>query len=691
MTARKAAFLQLRDLCCLKPARRSIQKAGWAVNLLGKSFYWGWAARQEMSDEALLDRLTGPWGSVGTFLEHLSSRPGSSWLLPHGSPERAAELLCLHYRDYILAVKAAAEAACVGEFNLIGHFIRYPNGVDWHRDPLSEWRWPVLHRGRLDRLVWSPNPPADLTLVWELNRHQHFSFLGIAYWITRDERYAETFVHQVQSWVEQNPLQHGIHWHSSLEVALRVIAWTVAFQFFRNSTHVQGQFGAAFFKSLYQQVDFVREHLQTRMSTVPNNHLIAELAGIVIAGAVFPEFKEAGSWRSTGLEMLAEHIVLQTHGDGVNKEQATGYHRFVAELLCILVALGRRGLLPRAPILEETLEKMLDYLQYSTNPAGQIPHWGDCGYTRALGMEPGEDYQDSRWLLAAGAVLFQRPDWKLTAGEFGAQAFWLLGEEGLEVWERLPEQPPASSSRAFPDGGMYILRGDWATNGDLMFFRCGPFGLGIAGKCSHAHCDLLSPLLWIQGRRLLVDPGTYTYSGPWRNPFRLTAAHNTLVVDRYEQAAPLDSFGWICIPQAACLEWVEGQRVVGGLLAAPGVYHTREAIHLAPGIWQINDRLEGEGCHHLAWNFLLAPELSLRWIEPYKELIVEENGSRFALILPPASLKIEAKTGWFSRNYGYKEPAPLIEGNWWGEFTAGSVTFSWEFVYAGEMFLGEFG
>lgn len=684
MTAFERKATSASNRCSLEAIRRWARRAVRQASLLGASLYWRWAARRAMSDQALLRRLAGPWKSVTGFLEHLASRPADSWLLPHPSPEQAAARLAVRYPQEARRVRAAAQAACIGEFDLLGHTARYPGAVDWQRDPLSNWRWPLRYREQLDGLVWSPDPPADLTLVWELNRHQHFASLGMAYWLSGEDRYTEAFVHQVQSWIDQNPWQHGVHWHSSLEVALRAIAWTVAFQFFRRSVHLRGPFGAAFFKSLYRQVDFVRSHLQTRRSTVPNNHLIAELAALAIVGAVFPEFAEAVAWRRTGMELLARYLPLQTHPDGVNKEQASGYHRFVAELLCLLVSLGRRGLLPRVPLLEETLEKMLDYLLFSTAPAGETAPWGDCGYTRALGIDPGEHYRDARWLLAVGAVLYRRPDWKHVAREFGFQAFWLLGEEALAAWEGLPARPPARSSRAFPQGGVYVLRDGWSRTADLLVFRCGPFGLGGAGKCSHAHCDLLSPLLWMRGRALLVDPGTYAYSGPWRNPFRLTAAHNTLLVDRREQADPLVPFGWSRLPTAECLAWLEGRRVVGSLQAAPGVRHTRQVIHREAGIWQIDDRLEGAGCHHLVWNFHLAPDLSTKWVAASRELVVAANGQRFALILPPAGVDLQVKTGWLSPSYRKKESALIVEGRWWGEFSAGTQSFSWEFLYAGD-------
>ena len=58
--------------------------------VLSQSLWWGWRARREMSDAALLARTTGDWHSVNSFLEHLANRSASSFLLPHESPQETA-------------------------------------------------------------------------------------------------------------------------------------------------------------------------------------------------------------------------------------------------------------------------------------------------------------------------------------------------------------------------------------------------------------------------------------------------------------------------------------------------------------------------------------------------------------------------------------------------------------------------
>src|SRR6202007_1994967 len=90
------------------------------------------------------------------------------------------------------------------------------------------------HWSRLNYL--DPEMIGDKKIVWELNRHQYFATLGQAYWLTNDERYAETFVAHLASWMEQNPPKLGINWASSLEVAFRSISWLWALYFFKDSS-----------------------------------------------------------------------------------------------------------------------------------------------------------------------------------------------------------------------------------------------------------------------------------------------------------------------------------------------------------------------------------------------------------------------------------------------------------------------
>ena len=73
---------------------------------------------------------------------------------------------------------------------------------------------------------------ADVKVPWELSRHQHFVTLGQAYVLTGDEKYAREFVAQLGAWMAENPPMLGVNWACTMDVALRVISWTLAWHLF---------------------------------------------------------------------------------------------------------------------------------------------------------------------------------------------------------------------------------------------------------------------------------------------------------------------------------------------------------------------------------------------------------------------------------------------------------------------------
>ena len=632
-----------------------------------------------MSDRALLSRSTGGWHSVDALIEHLASRPAMSFLLPHGSPTEIVAILRRDYPEYVATLLSAADAYCQNKFVLLGRQCHFPQGIDWLKDPVTDWRWPLVHRGRVAQYLGS-HRAVDPLFVWELNRHHHFITLGIAYWVTKDERYVDAFNSQVQSWIEANPLQHGINWLDGLEISVRLIAWTIAFQFFRSSASFRKQAGKAFLKSLWQQTDFLSSHLQTATNpaAVPNNHIIGELTGLAVVGSAFPEFRRAAKWQQSGVQLLLEEVAAQTHPDGVNKEQATGYHRFVIEFLLLVVARSRGGALPRLPTLEHTLKGMLDYVAGTMTPLGTTPMWGDSPSGRALGLGQNKNFWDFRPMLSAGAALFERPDWKYLAGRFDEEAFLLLGAEGLNRWEQLDAHPPEQTSRSFPSGGLYVIRDGWAADTDVAFLRCGAFGLGGEGQCAHAHCDLLSSVLYLHGQPLLVDSGTYSYQAPWRDSFRLTGAHNTVKIDGQDQAVPLHKFNWKHVPEARCTHW-DGAQVRASMSAGCSVDFCRELTHPRPGTWELVDRFSGPVEHLLEWFFHFAPGLELDISKEGERVTVLKDNQPFVTVdIPDEGVQLQVKKSWYSEQYGARQSNRALYAQWRGKL-GDEVSFRWCF------------
>jgi len=184
-----------------------------------------------------------------------------------------------------------------------------------------------VHWSRLDYL--DAELAGDKKIVWELNRHQYFTTLGQAYWLTGDERYAQTFVVHLESWMDQNPPKLGINWASSLEIAFRSISWLWGFYFFRDSPTLNSRTFLRALKFLYLNA----RHLETYLSTYfsPNTHLTGEALGLFYLGLLLPEFKESARWRETGKRILVEQLPIHVRPDGVYFEQSSYYHRYTTD------------------------------------------------------------------------------------------------------------------------------------------------------------------------------------------------------------------------------------------------------------------------------------------------------------------------------------------------------------------------
>lgn len=652
------------------------------VVLFFESFWWGWKSRRQLSDKEFMALMAKDWQSLGEMFTHFTARPAATFLLPHQSPDETRRMLEKIHPHYLLNLLNTADAICKGELTLLGHDYKFPEGIDWQTDPATGWHWPLHYRDRMSRFIGSARPE-DLIIYWELNRHQHFISLGIAYWLTGKQCYVNTFLQQVSSWIESNPVRHGMNWYYPIELSIRIIAWTTAFQFFRASPEFQKAVGKRFLSSLWQQTDFLRYHLQTvrTRNDVPNNHLIAELTGLIVVGTAFPEFQDAAEWRETGLRMLVQQANEQVYPDGVHREQASGYHRFVTELLSLVVAWSHRGGMNREPVLEHTLERMLDYVQFSNAPDGTNPMWGDTDFGRTLGLGLNKDFWDFRPLLSVGAVLFKRQDWKYIAGRFDEEAYWLLGSDGLDQWQGLGTIEPKETSRAFPQSGNYIIRDGWAPDSDIAFFRSGPFGLGGEDHCAHAHCDLLSFTLWIKGKPLLVDSGTYIYHGPLRDYFRLSSAHNTVLIDGTEQAIPKPNFNWQQISNASCRNWSENR--VTGVITSSGLEFSRTLDHSQFETWLVEDGITGKGEHTLQWSFNFAPGLDVELNEQDLTLYVQKRGQLLVtLYLPEGGVNFKLIGGLYSKQYCLKERIQKLHAVWKGKVSDRGEIFQWRFELA---------
>jgi hypothetical protein len=624
-----------------------------------------------ISDDELLERIditqlgkaaSPPAQSALNLRDHFRERRSPHFFPAFDDPASTVAQFRRRWPELQKKIVERAEKIVEGRFDLLGlRDLSFGNPVDWHLEPLAGKSSPLVHWSRLDYL--NAELFGDKKIVWELNRHQYFAVLGQAYWLTGDERYAQAFAAHIDSWMDQNPPKLGINWASSLEVAFRSISWLWALYFFKNSGALTSELFARICKFLYVNA----RHLETYPSTYfsPNTHLTGEALGLFYLGTALPEFKESARWRDNALSVLLAQLSRHVLPDGVYFEQSSYYHRYTTDFYLHLSILLRANRHRASPEINDKLRLLLDHLLYITRPDGTTPLFGDDDGGRLLPLDD-RSANDFRSTLATGGALFGRPHYKFVSGGASPETLWLLGPAGLETLDRISDREPPHQSIAFAAGGYYVMRDGWKPDSNYLLFDCGPHGID---NCGHAHADALSYELSVNGRTLLVDPGTYTYTGASevRDWFRSSAAHNTLSVDGESSSASAGPFSWKSIAHGRCLSWISEPRFDYVVAAHDGfkrlqipLIHTRSILFLKRDYWIVHDRVESEGAHalqfwlhfdsrggtttpkaHIAGNTIECPQLC-------RILTFARNGGW------------TEEASWVSHCYGMKEPAPAF-------------------------------
>ena len=150
------------------------------------------------------------------------------------------------------------------------------------------------------------------------------------------------------------------------------------------------------------------------------------------------------------------------------------------------------------------LQQQMDFLMHITRPDGTTPLIGDDDGGRSLPLSESEP-NDFRYILANGAVLFGRGDYKFVAQNLTEETLWLLGAEGLNDFENLQRVSARKQiAQILPDGGYFIMRDGWAETDNYLLVDGGNMG-ALSG--AHSHADALAIDCAPGGRSLLVDIG----------------------------------------------------------------------------------------------------------------------------------------------------------------------------------------
>jgi hypothetical protein len=211
------------------------------------------------------------------------------------------------------------------------------------------------------------------------------------------------------------------------------------------------------------------------------NHLLENGIGLVAASSI-ADGPEATVWWTLGAAILDWQLPHQFYPDGMHDEGSMTYHLALVAGLIEATVLARAGGRPVPSRWGEFIERGIAIARAYEAPDGRYPLFNDAAYD---------------------------------AGPSIAQVVALARACGFPVRE--PPRDAVLTSHV----GWVVLRNarDWCV------VKAGPDGSRT--QPGHVHADLLSIELWVDGAKLISDPGVTSYNDDAERAWcRSSAAHN---------------------------------------------------------------------------------------------------------------------------------------------------------------------
>lgn len=518
--------------------------------------------------------------------------------------------------------------------NLLFFSAKYYHISDWLTNPTNQYRYDATKH-------WTEIPDfspvaGDIKYVWEKSR---FAFLYslIRYDFQTGQDLAEVVFKEIESWIAANPVNCGPNWRCSQEISLRVLNWTFALHYYKNSPSLTEERFQRIMQTIYWQMKHVEANINFSRIAVRNNHAITETLTLYLVSLLYPFFPESKRWKNLGKQWFEEEITYQIYEDGTFLQFSMNYHRVVVQLLTWAFRLADLNEERFSNVVYDRARKSVTFLRACQDEkTGWLPNYGNNDGALFFPLNNAL-YRDYRPQLAAleAALGMESEDVE--------DKFWY----GLKS---LNSQPKTTviEPQSFSKGGYYTLR-DTDT---LTFIRCGAY------KDRPFQADNLHLDIWVNGENIMRDAGSYLYNTDekWVNYFAGTDSHNTLMLGNYNQMQKGPRFVWYDWVKEAQGTWnLEGEKFIfegkirAFAQAGKNIYHRRKVTKLkSENKWVIEDWLENAPDDlpiHQIWH----PSDS--FFEHFSIQAFTQNGSE---------LMVALTEGWYSGLYGVKEPAQRL-------------------------------
>jgi hypothetical protein len=485
-----------------------------------------------------------------------------------------------------------------------------------------------LFAGNEDGTInWELEYPQDTEWHWQFHRMGWLINLARVYQKTGDEVYARGWVNHITDWARNNSAGYP----RTLDTGNRLRNWVESYQYMVHllkTTSLTADDHIDILKALMQQARFLRDNWKP-----VSNWGASETRGLNEVVVMFPEFnfypeETSDTWIDLIQDRLLHHLNETFLNDGMQYETSPMYHYLTYRNLLLAYQLMRKNDISAPSEFDSLFILPAEYMMHITKPDGYIPQVADSDKTD----------RHLHYLNIAGEI-WDRDDFRFVASR---------GNAG---------QSPNHTFRVFPTGKKIIMRDTWGSNHAEMKQAKYLIFNYTTNLPWHAHFDMLGIEAMANGKNIVIDPGRYTYAeeNGWRDYFKNTSAHNTVVVNNQNQKGfAVSDANWVSMPG---FDYVNGSHD-GYTLRQQVVNHHRKIYFLKPDYWIVTDLLTGKGSHDLDLYYHVDPGYQNNYSFNSTEKIFTTPD--FSIL--PVRMDSEASVtdGWVSFDYGNKASAPIL-------------------------------
>lgn len=360
----------------------------------------------------------------------------------------------------------------------------------------------------------------DIKYVWEKSR---FCFLYdiIRYDYHYDLDHSKYIFDSISDWIEKNPLNCGPNYKCSQEISIRILNWTFALYFYKNSSYLNEELFQKILKSIYGQVKHIEKNINFSRICVRNNHAITETLTLYLTSLLFPFLPGSIKRKNKGKKWFEQEIDFQIADDGTFIQDSMNYHRVLIQLLTWGIILADiNGERFSKYVYEKALSSVNFLFQCQDEKNGWLPNYGANDGALFFPLNS-NDYRDYRPQLDALHQLLT--GCKLYTEDFEDKQWY------LSCINRNHELSPVQKQYGilkFENSGYFLFR----EKETLSFIRCGSFNNSKYGRADCLHLDV-----WYKGENILFDGGSYKYNTELEliEYFNGSESHNTVMLGKY--------------------------------------------------------------------------------------------------------------------------------------------------------------